>query len=62
MILQALTAYYEQLLKQGKVEAPAGTAASKSAMNCASAPTASSSPSTTCGRKSPRAKDRYRPP
>ena len=22
MILQALTAYYEQLLKQGKVEAP----------------------------------------
>lgn len=61
MILQALTAYYEQLLAQGKVEAPAGTAASRSATSCASAPTASSSPSTTCGRKSPRAKDRHRP-
>lgn len=56
MILQALTAYYEQLLAQGKVEAPAGTAASKSAMNCASAPTASSSPSTTCGREVPKGK------
>ena len=42
MILQALTAYYEQLLKQAKWRPPAGTVSSKSAMNCASAPTASS--------------------
>ena len=42
MILQALTAYYEQLSEAGQGGGPpAGTAASKSAMNCASAPTAS---------------------
>lgn len=56
MILQALTAYYEQLLKQGKVEAPGWDSRFKVSYELRLGPDGSSSPSTTCGRKSPRAK------